>query len=71
MGTKKEDGKAWMRVDEVERARLNLYKTMIGLSDSSVTDQSVALRTLLDAAGVPSVPSAPAVGRQEPEAVAQ
>ena len=68
MGTKKEDGKAWMRVDEVERARLNLYKAMIGISDSSVTDQSVALRTLLDAAGVPSVPS---VTRQEPQAVAQ
>lgn len=68
MGTKKENGKAWVRVDEVERARLNLYKTMICISDSSVTDQSVALRTLLDAAGVPSVP---AINRQEPEAVAQ
>lgn len=67
MGTKKEDGKAWMRVDEVERARLNLYKTMIGISDNSVTDQSIALRTLLDAAGVPSVPVA---NQQQPEAVA-
>ena len=68
MGTKKEDGKAWMRVDEIERARLNLYKTMIGISDNSITDQSVALRTLLDAAGVPSVT---VVSRREPEAVAQ
>ena len=68
MGTKKEGGKVWMRVDEIERARLNLYKTMIGIGDSSVTEQSVALRTLLDAAGVPSVPT---VTRREPEAVAQ
>jgi hypothetical protein len=66
MGTKKEDGKVWMCVDEIERARLNLYKTMIGIGDSSVTEQSVALRTLLDAAGVPSVPT---VTRREPEAV--
>ena len=68
MGTKKEDGKAWMRVDEVERARLNLYKTMMGIADGGITDQSVALRALLDAAGVPSVPVA---NRQQTEAVAQ
>jgi hypothetical protein len=68
MGTKKEDGKAWMRVDEVERARLNLYKAMIGVADNSVTDQTASLRALLDAAGVPSVPMA---GRTQPEAVAQ
>lgn len=69
MGTKKEDGKAWMRVDEMERARLNLYKTMMGITDGGVTDQSVALRALLDAAGVPSVPMP---NRTQPEqAVAQ
>ena len=69
MGTKKEDGKAWMRVDEVERARLNLYKTMLGINDNSVTDQSIALRTLLDAAGVPSIPTV--AQPAQPEAVAQ
>lgn len=68
MGTKKEDGKAWMRVDEAQRARLNLYKAMIGITDSNVTDQTASLRALLDAAGVPSVPMP---NRTQPEAVAQ
>ena len=67
MGTKKEDGKVWMKVDERERARLNLYKAMIGVNDANVTDQTASLRALLDTAGVPSVPVA---NQQQPEAVA-
>lgn len=68
MGTKKENGKVWMKVDERERARLNLYKAMIGVNDANVTDQTASLRALLDTAGVPSVP---VIAGAEPEAVAQ
>jgi hypothetical protein len=57
----------WMKVDERERARLNLYKAMIGVNDANVTDQTASLRALLDTAGVPSVPVA---NQQQPEAVA-
>ena len=67
MGTKREGSLVWMKVDAAERARLNLYKAMIGIADSNITDQSASLRALLNAQGVPSVPT----GCQQPEAVPQ
>ena len=46
--------KAWIYTNKAVRARLNLYKMMVGISDDSVLNQSAAITALLDNAGVPA-----------------
>jgi hypothetical protein len=53
MGTKSENGKAWMYVDRAVRHRLNLYKAVLGIKDDSVLDQSETIAALLDRVGAP------------------
>lgn len=49
--------KAWIYTDKTVRARLNLYKTMVGIADDSIMNQSAAINALLDNAGVPALNS--------------
>lgn len=70
MGTKKENGMAWVKVDERVRHRLNLYKIMLGITNPNITDQSAAIAALLDNAGAPPVPATDH-STQQTEAVAQ
>ena len=55
MADKQSPDKGWIYTDKAVRARLNIYKAMIGVADDSIMDQTATITALLDNAGVPVV----------------
>ena len=54
MCTKKANARVFIYVDDALRARLNLYKTILGVQDTGTMDQNDTIRALLDKAGAPT-----------------